>query len=65
MPSSPQYSSLHLILEELLKDGVMSVVLGSVRNVVGVMMIGLVTNGSSVLDGHGPNHVEVSATLVP
>lgn len=67
VPSSPQYSSLHSILEKLVADGMMSVVLGSVRNVVGVvwMTIGLVTKGISVLEGHGPNQVEVSATVVP
>lgn len=67
VPSSPQYSSLHSILGELVVDAVMSVVLGRVRNVVGVVWItiGLVTKGISVLDGHGPNHVEVSATSVP
>lgn len=53
------------MLDDVVVEAPMSVVLGNVRNVVGVEIMGLVTNGSSVLDGHGPNHVEVSATLVP
>lgn len=65
VPSSPQYSSLQLILDPVLVEAPISVVFGKVRNVVGVEIMGLVTNGSSVLDGQGPNHVEVSATLVP
>lgn len=65
VPSSPQYSSLQLILVDVVVEAPMSVVFGNVRNVVGVDSMGLVTNGSSVLDGQGPNHVEVSATLVP
>lgn len=65
VPSSPQYSSLQSILDDVEVDSPMAVVLDNVRNVVGVEIIGLVTKGSSVLDGHGPNQVDVSATLVP
>lgn len=46
---------------------VMSVGLVRVWNVVAVVwkVMGLVTKGSSVLEGHGPNQVEESATRVP
>lgn len=53
------------MLDDVEVEDPISVVLGNVKNVVGVEIMGLVTNGSSVLDGHGPNHVEVSATRVP